>query len=750
MNQFWHLHRPLMARILAVCFLLLLLNSGGNANRASAPNMPISHCYHWLDERTNKYLTFKYNHAANNKGQLTFYTTGGNGAVAGPGLYCAKTPVGSYNYGDRVIRIEFVNDVVIADRGGHKLCGTDGKFYPDQSECNKKSEDVLFYSTEPAWYVIKSPQAVKAWSSNSDALVNELVESKLDGDLAAKTHIDLTLQAIQAEVVSKGKTTYINESGRSGIMDIIKDPTKRKQIPPLSLISMIASQPASSLAKLDVQSLYVEEFNRSLTDTLLKFSDYSPLLSKSSSDKRIESALKTAVESVDYSRLQGLNVSVVMAAIDHFKISLGADKADLLWKEALKSAGSLASVGSLGISKGSIFRARFIEILPTPENLVSELTHDNADEFFAILNDFADPGGKSLEEYSRVLIQKILSGPKPSEIFNVVQKATNPALAVGKALIAAIGEASKNKFQGMDPIFLGQMVDKVQAQFAQQDLSSIQNTVLELPLKVTSKLSYVELEEYKKGTFRLPSFYSPRNYLTRLVERSINERSLGNNTTNTFRFILSGMFHFYNEVLAKEKGKEATVHREASEFFLELARNLYKKGDRSYAYIALQNAGFYLGGMQYADHQVESLFARYGGGDSTFDQTLEQVLPTAVDASFLFFLASRLDDPKVKSIMALTLTYLTSDEFDNYLNSNEFKVAQAEKRAWSNVTRNPSLCKGGDCKKSDRISGDICNFSQMFFSQKNRIDQSFPATSKSLADRLKSLTGKICSKPPTS
>ena len=81
--------------------LTLLANITFGATK-NDPHVPISHCYHWIKEGSNKYLSFKYNYASEHENELTFYTTpaSSNGSVAGPGLYCAKSPSGSYSYGD--------------------------------------------------------------------------------------------------------------------------------------------------------------------------------------------------------------------------------------------------------------------------------------------------------------------------------------------------------------------------------------------------------------------------------------------------------------------------------------------------------------------------------------------------------------------------------------------------------------------------------------------------------------------------
>ena len=98
-------------KIQFIVLMLLPLMSFSPTSIANTKNdlhLPISHCYHWL---TPDHLEYKYKYANRTSGEITFYTSGGNGAAAGPGLYCAKSPSGSYSYGSRLIRLDLVEDL---------------------------------------------------------------------------------------------------------------------------------------------------------------------------------------------------------------------------------------------------------------------------------------------------------------------------------------------------------------------------------------------------------------------------------------------------------------------------------------------------------------------------------------------------------------------------------------------------------------------------------------------------------------
>lgn len=199
------------------------------ANRRSDPAVPLSHCYHWLNESSKKYLSFKYQYAQKNDGAITFYTTPGtsNGSAAGEGFYCGKTPIDSLEYGDRVIRVEFVKDVVVSENNYRKHCGLDGKYFKNQAECDAQAPDVVLYSGggkgEKAWYVIKNPDAIANWTAASDALVSELNASKADATAGQVKKIDDTIKLIKTEMAQAGGKLFANSVRRIVGLDRVKD-----------------------------------------------------------------------------------------------------------------------------------------------------------------------------------------------------------------------------------------------------------------------------------------------------------------------------------------------------------------------------------------------------------------------------------------------------------------------------------------------------------------------------------------------
>jgi hypothetical protein len=233
-------------------FISLILPIQVNANTKLAPHLAISHCYHWLDEKNANrgYLAFKYDYAAKNEGELSFYTTpaSSKGAVAGAGIYCAKSPSDSYAYGDRMIRIELTEDVVMLDeKAAKQYCGYDASLTTD-SKCQAKAWDIKFYSGgvtgDFAWYVIRNPSVIKMWSATSDQVIADLLESKPLNDNTYKVQADKTINAINEEIEKYPLITkvYYNNKARVSLIDLFKkDPSQLSRFPSLMVISTFLS-----------------------------------------------------------------------------------------------------------------------------------------------------------------------------------------------------------------------------------------------------------------------------------------------------------------------------------------------------------------------------------------------------------------------------------------------------------------------------------------------------------------------------
>lgn len=277
--------------ILALAWFALF---SAQANTKHDEHAPIDHCYHWLDEASEGYLAYKYSWAENNENELSFFTTPdtSNGSVAGPGLYCAKSPSGSYGYGDRVIRVDLVEDVVLYDAlSGIQYCGTEGESSQTSEACGNKNWDIKFYNGggkgNSAWYVIQNPMAVKAWSANSDVLAADLRASIEVNDTDFKEHANKTLLAMNAEKSTMGEHILYNANARLNLADImLNDPAKLETMPPLNIVARLAQSNDERIDEILRQDTYKKYLLKALKSDEIDHKDFIKIASKNEDVRR--------------------------------------------------------------------------------------------------------------------------------------------------------------------------------------------------------------------------------------------------------------------------------------------------------------------------------------------------------------------------------------------------------------------------------------------------------------------------------
>lgn len=193
--------------------------------------LPITHCFHWLEEKRsrNGYLTYKYRHAENNGGELTFIKSHGR---VGYGLYCAKNPYQSRDYGDRLIRIDFALDVVFKDYRGRQWCRVGMNAFEDSRECQSKSWDVHHFDDDNDFYILSSEASVFSWSANSDELLADLSE--------ASERTGLSFREVVSEMNSErnktGPKVFFNLRARSVISASWKDSLEKLNLLPAFVV----------------------------------------------------------------------------------------------------------------------------------------------------------------------------------------------------------------------------------------------------------------------------------------------------------------------------------------------------------------------------------------------------------------------------------------------------------------------------------------------------------------------------------
>jgi hypothetical protein len=677
------------------------------ANIPSSPDLPINHCYHWLDERSAKFLTFKYAEAKRTGGEFSFYTTGGNGAVAGPGIYCAKTPLTSYNYGDRLVRIEFVDDIVETD-GGSQVCGYNGNFYPNPGDCARQPVDVHLYNTSLDWYVIRNPKAIKSWSANSDELIKDLIANKQYADAAASSHFDMTMMLMKNEEATIPKRTWINPSARLDILDILKDPKKTAQIPIMSLVEMIAAASPKKIGDQNKRKLYASHLTRALHDELLAYSDYSAVLDKYDDVRDI---FKNLVVGIDYSDLKDYNVVMLLSAIDKQKIKVGSGPIRNLWQALWNAKASYESLLAMDFDKKGDVIKEFDSFIPA--NLdVDQVQDKNLGYLLSLLDKYLPAKANTYVDLTEKLLNKLLAGPNYYVAESVYDALKNPALDKEKALVAVFRGLATKPNTSMDLLTLASLYDRVKNDLTADQVKALDTSISGLAIKVSPRLSFLLLEDFKAGKLKLSSLVDRSEFLNRLIDRSIAERSLGANTTNTYRMILSGYYSVFNAELGKAKDDTSKVRimKQAASYFNGLANRLAGKDQDAYAYAAWQNALYFENGMTYKEHAIEGMFAEYLEGKKSLDQKVTSMVVNGQDTGVLLYLVYKLEKgrrgeaTKAELLLSKILDNYVSSSFQKKIQTKTFKLVDNEKRIWANFLNNEALAPHGT------VRSDLCTY----------------------------------------
>lgn len=696
----------------------MIITPGSRANTKNDPHFPISHCYHWL---TQSHLDYKYNHANRKNGAITFYTTGGNGAAAGPGLYCAKSPSGSYSYGPRVIRLDLVDDIVLYDSiSGKKYCGHNGDYYPTQRECDQKPWDIKFYSGggrgNRAWYVIRDPQAISSWSSNSSTLIADLNLSKSINGASFDQHADSTISRINSEISHFGsETVWINPDARMDIVDLLNDPAKLNMIPPLAVIARVETSKNKKLTKKIKKKVVIAQYKRALLDNLLGFDDYK----KSLKNDELKDYFAEALSSVDFNNLKKYNtVALLLSAEENlFKYTVSKNNITKLWKRSLFSDSYIQNFVDYNFDpKGQVI-SQFEASLPRANILVNSVKPKNLGALFILLDKhFA---GKIAANTGKAYSESIMQAMSKNsyELLEVYKKIQNRKLNKDAAILSILAKSYVNNFKDLSPIVSATFIEILDKKMRQSIKDKYIRKIESSPIPVIDKESFILLDDLAEERLVLPSILDRDNFLVKIVKKSIAERKDDRPSANTFRVIFSGLYHYFSNRINKAKD-DTTVDQlraQAAQLFLKVADSFSGDTAYSYSYIAIQNAAYFTGAKKYKDHPMESLYAKYRTGDSTFDSFLEDMTKKSTDGTYLQFLLSRIKDQKGKDLLDMNVTFLISPQFDSYLSSKEFEIANKQKSRWSNIIFNDRYTSG-----SSRVDSNICQVSYVINSKDRR------------------------------
>jgi len=714
------INKTSVTRLLLI-FIALPLWANMDQNTINSPHLPISHCYHWLDERGSGYLTKKYAFAKANNGSVTFYTTPGtsNGAVAGPGLYCAKTPVGSMGYGDRVIRLDLVDDIVLYDANlGKKHCGHDGKYYPNQSTCDSKPWDIKFYSGggvgNTAWYVIRDPQAIAQWSGNSAQLESDLLLNKKFSGASYQAHADLTIQYMKAERARIGEMTIINHKARMNLVEILNDPEEMKEIPPLNLIARVLRYTGRDLSDKKKNEVYEEQAIRALEDIYL---DYNDIKSAIKGSNKLQSIFTdVALKLTNKADLHKYNVIAAYLMLrEYAPAKLGQQVVTKIWSSIFKSDNVFDPLADAKITEAAQITA-FFKALPSGSN-VSKLKLQSQFIILKLLSQFVDDAGKRdrAMPYVYIIFNNYLT--QGIEFFDQAYAAiTNPKIDKTSILAGLYSNFESGGFANLDPVHMGTILEShLEGNVASADTQRWKNAISKLSLPLTSEETYKILGKYAQGSLKLPSFFDEVTFLRMLYDRSIREQKSHASPTNTFRMILSGYYDVFLNKIVTGKDDQAKINEQnnAEAFFVNLALSLSDDEKFAYGYAMLQNASYfalnpkYPGSLRYRGHPLARFIESYNQGNANFDQMLEELTAFSLDGSYLhhlLFEGLKRKNTAAKALLDIMLDTLTSDAFDNFRSTQLYTLSNTEKKNWHNYIYNSHIANAGD----NRAKSDFC------------------------------------------
>lgn len=713
-------------------------------NVKSDPHLPISHCYHWLNESSNKYLAYKYSYASSHKGEMTFYTdpSTSNGSVAGPGLYCGKTPGDSYSYGDRVIRVDFVKDIVMLDETtGKQYCGYDGKFYPTDKECQSKPWDIKFYTGggkgNYAWYVIRNPQAVEQWSANSDQLINDLNAEKPFENTSYGIHADNTIRLIKQELSKRTASIIINENARLSIIELIKDPSKLNQIPPLTVISLLQSFKGDKKG-IDKKDVYISQFSRAFKDTALKYSDFTGVVKL---DSDVAESFVNALGNISEKDFAQYNPILLLQAFDQYNDDfLSKDglmafqkKVSALWKNILVSDADLKSLTEMEIKSSQIAYKVIFGLLNTmtdagAKELYKKMPETNRHTFLILVNQlYKDVKFKKDEELLALGVQNIFKNyfesllPENSSYFmTTFSQLQLKCIDIQKILF----ETLKDQIQkdqilttDIDPIGYGRAVESVKDLFKTDEYNEIVKQVLKTPLYLNKNdltkniMSYQLLDNYNDGKLVLPGFYTENDFIVRLIERSISESKILKNPTVVFRLANSGLFSFFSKKVGaslKKDADKATVDAQLAKDFAQYSAQLFeivKKVNPFYQYAVLVDASVFAASKKVVEHPIEKAVDLLAS--KSIDDGFKNVITNSYDGStYLYLLNETIANKSFHKLLLLEFTdVIIHTDIKTLFNSEAFTASQLDKKKWDLVVSNKKYALEG---MNSRAPSTIC------------------------------------------
>lgn len=705
---------------LNIFLISTMLYSSAWANTISTNEDLINHCYHWIkeDQGNLKYLTKKYQDATKLGGAFSFELQG-SGNVRGAGIYCAKTPLGSSGYGDRVVRLNLVSDVVLFNEMSN-TCTVGGIRQP-VNVCSEKSPDIIAYNRPgaDAWYVIKNPKAVQSWTSNDDTLKRDLIEN------------GFTNQAVLTYMENERKTIGIkffqNTNARFGLKELLADSAKLNSTPIASVMMSLAGYQRSGNT----------EIPKSIVNSHLAQYTQKLLTSSSVSVGEIENLSKTFPElnlnTLAKSSLPSLNPAKALALNDKLGMNLSSDNLINLWRTVLNSPKSLQELDLDALPRRGDTVTAFNKVMQKDAaQLMGKISGKGAEKVLLLLNSMIVTGDSQITSLATSLVKGLLKDSDGVDIPALYAKIDSKELKKDQIFAAPILETALQSKDG-DPVSIVTSLQVVKNDLSPSQKQSLAANLEKMPLKMNSQSSYQIFQLYKDG--RISSELLPEiTFLPKLFGRALAEQDAGKTDTNVYRLLLSD---YYGYLSAKVNNGTLT---NAEIIFDKIYKGLMKQDRNEYAMTALQNYSAF----HYKTNKWQQALISFVKDpknyttDSEYQANID-TLVRSLDGDLMNTLigySTQTDNLEIarisKYLTSLTLNYLKSPDFVRDQAKSTFLASQKEKAAWQNFGA------------SARYDSDICYFAKVIEASKSTLSKNFQDEANGVFDIVDSIKNDYC------
>lgn len=685
----------MISRFFIFTFISAVILSNPITSYAAGEDAEVMHCYHWLEDRTSGRLQAKYQYAAQNNGQM-LNITGSNGTNAGLGFYCAQSPISTRSYGDRVIRIDFVDDVVIRDdvqrTGNHCPGGVRTK-----EECDNSQPDVILYPYNVTAYVVKNLNAIKFWSANSDQLISDI--------RAATKSEEPLIKIMKAEQLAMHNAIIENQSARMNLADLINDSSRLNKISSLRLVKMFGKyKHFDKIPESKINKLLNEKLPLALADANTTTDDIKKIAGISSDLK--DKVVKVLADLIAKRKIT-LSTPSEADLISEKLIVTSEPSLKLFISNAFKeSAETFKKVMYVVIqSKDSPLKSILLSSLNNKMNMGKFYDATKADGVQWLSQEFSEAPASTASQFGAILAlsfadKDVKTADLVKGINSLDKTKTEVVDLIANLMSSGQGSERPEVMIAMASVSASRLSASTKAALSDKliDQSLEGKSIIELGLgSLLSNLNNTKI-----------SFIDDTYVLKKVITKAFNEQNADEKSSkavekraNLYRYFLSEFFAAYSAyVTSSPDANLANAH--ISQVSVELAEWVQKTRPE-YSYPFLQNASVFAAGGRYSEHPMEALLGADIKNNGKISRTLKMGLIYSLDPVVMLYLNSSSDD-KLQDLLGDMLEFIASPEFAKMSKSKLFDVLNYEKGQWANFIKNPKL------SQSNRFKSDLCSF----------------------------------------